>query len=238
MTADRRAVAPTAPYTDPAAVVWLAGQFGEFERPSRFELAVTVQCRQIDLFCLRLSESGCAGLDVRVRTPRPVAATTVAHLARARVAGLEITEPVEESCVTGWFETAKAAASFRLPLQWHGTLPAEVRRHAWHLTPNPGRPALLGWRRGPGFAEVVDQRSGHRRSLVDLATVTSLFGEGLDIPAPLSGDTAELFGEGLDTPAPLSGDTAELIDAGLAMAFRGEAVWLPYRLRASSSGAA
>ena len=166
-----------------------------------------------------------------VRTPHPVTATTVHHLAHARVARLEITEPVDVFTTIAWFETAKAAATLGLPLIWSGNLPAEVRRHASHL-PAPRdderwqsdwRYGMLGWRRGPGFAEVLDRRFssslGHRRTLIDLAAITGIFGESLDCPS--------IF----------SGTAAELVEAGLAMSFQSEVVWLPYRLAASRRAA-
>lgn len=203
-------------------VIALATEHGECHQPSPFTLTVTVQCRLVDLFALRLSRIGCAGLRVTVRTPRPVTASTVYHLARARVSCLEITDPVDDFTAIAWFETAKGAATLGLPLIWSGSLPTDVRRHARHL-PAPSDDdrwqsdwsyGMLGWRRGPGFAEVLDRRQGHRRTLVDLAVLTGIFGEGLDCPS--------IF----------SGTAAELVDAGFAMSFRGEVVWLPYRLRA------
>jgi uncharacterized protein DUF5825 len=217
----------TPPFSDTSRVVALAAEYGVCEQLSPFALVVTVQCRLVDLFALRLSRIGCAGLRMTVRTPRPVTATTVHHFANARVARLEIADPVDAFTVVAWFETAKAAATLGLPLIWQGSLPADVRDHARHLPPpsdddgwqGAWRYGLLGWRRGPGFAEVLDRRRGHRRTLVDLAAVTEIFGENLDYPS--------LF----------SGTASELVDAGFAMPFQGEVVWLPYRLKASSRAA-
>lgn len=216
-----------APYTDTAAVIALAREYGEGQRPTPFALTVTVQWRRIDLFALRLKQIGCSGLRVTVRTPRPLAAATVGHLARAGTARLELTEAVDSSTLTAWFETAKAAASLGLPLIWHGSLPGETARHARHLPPpvnddawrDNWRYGILGWRRGPGFAEVIDRRHGHRRTIVDLTSV------------------AEMFGDNLDGPTSLSGTAIELIDAGFAMFFMGDVVWLPYRLKTSSRAA-
>jgi hypothetical protein len=212
----------TPPFTDSTAVTALAAEFGHCERQSPFSVTVTVQSRHVDLFALRLSRLGRAGLRVTVRTPRPPSAPTVRHLAQARVSRLELLDPIGASTAVAWCETAKAAASLGLPLIWHGTLPAGVRRHVRHLPP-PGdddrwldgwRHGLLGWRRGPGFAEVIDRRHGHRRTLVDLAAVTAIFGAGLD------------------SPSFSPGTAAELIEAGMAMSFQGQVVWLPYRLLA------
>ncbi|HZM77197.1 MAG TPA: DUF5825 family protein [Candidatus Limnocylindrales bacterium] len=212
----------TAPFTDTSTVIALATEHGQCDRPSPFTFTVTVQCRLVDLFALRLSHIGCAGLRVTVRTPRPVTATTVYHLAHARVVRLEITDPVDAFTTVAWFETAKAAATLGLPLIWSGSLPVNVRRHARHLPPpsdddrwqSGWRYGLLGWRRGPGFAEVLDRRRGNRRTVVDLAALTGIFGEGLDCPSVFSGTVKEL------------------VDAGFAMSYQGEVVWLPYRLRA------
>jgi hypothetical protein len=218
---------PTPPFTDSIAVTSLAAEFGRCERLSPSALTVTVECRLVDLFSLRLNHIGCAGLRVTVRTPRPPTARTVHQLARARVSRLELTEPVAAATAVAWFETAKAAATLGLPLIWHGTLPVDLRRHARHLPPpsdddrwraawSHGR---LGWRRGPGFAEVLDRRRGHRRTLVDLAAVTAIFGEGLDCPSVFTGTAAEL------------------VEAGFAVPFQGEIVWLPYRLAARTRAA-
>ena len=211
-----------APYTDTAAVIALAREHGDCDQPTPFALTVTVQWRRIDLFALRLKQIGCAGLRVTVRTPRPLAAVTVGHLAHARAAALELTDAVDASTLSAWFETAKAAASLGLPLIWQGSLSGDVRRHALHLPPpvndhrwrDDWRYGTLGWRRGPGFAEVLDRRKGHRRTIVDLISV------------------AAMFGENLDGPSFLSGTAIELIDAGFAMFYMGDVVWLPYRLRA------
>lgn len=213
-------------FTDTTPVIALAAQHGDCQQPSPFTLIVTVQCRLVDLFAMRLSHIGNAGLRITVRTPRPVTATTVYNLATARVSRLEITDPVDQMTVIPWFETAKAAATLGMPLIWRGSLPVGVRRHARHLPPpsdddrsddrsqDGWRYGLLGWRRGPGFAEVLDRRRGNRRTLVDLDVLTGMFGEGLD--------RSSFF----------SGTASELVDAGLAMSFRDEVVWLPYRLRA------
>jgi Family of unknown function (DUF5825) len=206
-----RTVAPAPPFTDTSAVAALASRFGSCQRLSLHELVV--HCGAPEHLALGLKETGCAGLRVVVRCARPVTAACVRDLATAGVSLLEITEPVTDP--VAWFETAKAAAETRLSLLWHGTLPEPVERFARHLPPPEGRPWLPGmlcWRRGPGFAEVVDRRAGHQRILADLAVLTRLFGERLD--RPFSGGTAD-----------------ELVDAGLVAHLGGGLVWLPYRLR-------
>lgn len=210
------------PLADSATVIALAAEYGECHQPSPFALTATVHWRLVDLFAVRLSRLGCAGLRVTVRTPRPLTPPTIHHLAESRVARLALTDPVGAATAVAWFETAKAAASLGLPLVWHGTLPSDVRRHAGHLPPptdderwrSGWSHGLLGWRRGPGFAEVLDRRRGHRRTVVDLGVLTKIFGEGLDCPSAFTSTAAEL------------------VDAGLAMSFQGEIMWLPYRLRA------
>src|SRR5688572_32889000 len=79
------AMTVTPPFTDTSTVIALAAEHGPCQQPSPFALTVTVQCPLIDLFARRLSNLGCAGLRVTVRTPRPVTGPTVHHLARARI---------------------------------------------------------------------------------------------------------------------------------------------------------
>ncbi len=80
------------------------------------------------------------------------------------------------------------------------------------------RYGMLGWRRGPEYAAVVDERGARPTHLtVDLSMLTPLFGGDLDRPAPAS----TVDGDVLD----------ELTAAGVVAVFAGRAVCLPYRLR-------
>ena len=146
-------------------------------------------------------------------------------LAAAGVAALDIagTTAVDAAALPAWIELNKAALRHGLPLAWSGQLPAAVRQQLLHLVPARDQPdwrrrwsyGMLGWRKGPDFAYVVDSRSGVRQFTLALPVLAGLFGPDLDQPARV----ADADRETLD----------ELTAAGLALAAGEASVWLPYR---------
>jgi hypothetical protein len=220
-------VAPALPLSDTAAVL---SAFGGVDRSSaRRPHAATVHCRSDELPDLAedLARTGTAGLRLVVRIdsiPRAGAAT-VAHLATAAVATLSISGPVaiDVARLPEWIELNKAALRHGLPLAWSGHVPAQTRDQLVHLVPardqaewrKVWRYGMLGWRRGPGFAAVVDARTDVRQITVDLSVVTDVFGPELDCPAHVPDVDVNLL--------------AELVGSRLVMVVRDRAVWLPYR---------
>ena len=86
------------------------------------------------------------------------------------------------SWLVAWIELNKAALRHGLPLAWSGQLPAAVRQQLVHLVPARDQPdwrrrwsyGMLGWRKGPDFAYVVDSRSGVRESTLALPVLAGL----------------------------------------------------------------
>lgn len=224
------AVAPGMPFTDVDAVLAAVNAAGEVATgPGPQHL--TVHCRPgaVSALAARLAETGAGDLRVVIRLDTvPGAAigpSTVRRLVHGGVAALEIGDDVQpaEHELADWFELGKACLCYGLPLLWTGSLPLDAVPHWGHLPPPGNQPewrrrwryGSLGWRRGPGFAAVIDSRGADiRQRRVRLAALTPMFGERLDRPVPVSGTEQDA-----------------LVAAGLAAVFAGRAVWLPYRLR-------
>ncbi|WP_117208825.1 DUF5825 family protein [Allorhizocola rhizosphaerae] len=221
----RRLQALRAPFTESSAVRAVARTFGKFVAgPRMHELTVQCDVSVVGELAWLLRDTGVAGLRVVVRTNGSVPVRAVRDLALAGVARLQIDghRELAEAELPEWFEMSKATVAFGLPLRWNGTMPPPARPHARHLPP-PGNDemwcrdwkfGMLGWRRGPGFVEVLDCRDGLQQLTIVSDTLTPLFGRELNRPSGL---------EGAD---------AALREAGLVAVFAGRAVWLPYRLRA------
>lgn len=224
-----RVVSPALPFSDTAAVRSAAasGMRGSAAQPQ----LVTVSCDQSELaeFAARIAQTGVGGLRLVVQV-NGAPAVTPAHvraLATAGVAALEISEDttIDAAALPAWIEMNKAALEYALPLAWSGRLPAAMNHQLAHLVPARNQPdwqrrwryAMLGWRRGPSFAAVLDSRAGARQLIVDLPVVTDLFGPGLNQPIGAADADPETL--------------AELTEAGLVLTAGGAAVWLPYRIR-------
>lgn len=220
-----RLEARRAPFSETSDVFAIARAFGEVIAGPRVH-EITVQCdvSMLTEFAWLLRDAGVAGLRVAVRANGCVPVGAVRDLAHAGVTQLEIDghRDLREAQLPEWFEMAKATIAFGLSLRWTGSLPSWARPHARHLPP-PDNDAtwrrdwkfgMLGWRRGPGFAEVLDCRDGMSQLTIDLGTLIPLFGRGLDRSSMVDG------------PA-----IGALQEAGLVEVFAGRAVWLPYRLR-------
>ncbi len=216
--------APGPPFSEPEAVYAVARMFGEVVAgPRMHELTVQCDVTMLTEFAWLLRGTGVAGLRVVVRTNGCVPIVAVRDLARAGVARLQLDghRDLSEEELPAWFEMGKAAVAFGLPLRWTGSLPRRARPPARHLPPPGNDPAwcrdwkfgMLGWRRGPGFVEVLDCRDGMAQITIEAQTLTPMFGRGLDRPSSL------------DDPVDA------LVEAGLVAVFAGRAVWLPYRLR-------
>ncbi len=224
-----RAVAPALPFSDTTAVRFAVGN--GLRASAVHPQLVTVSCGRSELAGLagRLAQTGVGGLRLVIQVNGIPAVThaQVRALAAAGVAALEITgdTSVDAAALPAWIELNKAALVCGLPLAWSGRLPAAVRHQLAHLVPARNQPdwrrrwryAMLGWRRGPSFAAVIDSREGARQLTVALPVVTDLFGPDLDRPASVANADPEIL--------------AELTEAGLALIADGAAVWLPYRLR-------
>jgi len=220
-------VAPSPPFSDTGPVRSAAEP--AFGPPQ----LLTVACPVAELAAVaeRLAGHGVGDLHVVVRLdglPDTGGARAVALLAEARIAVLEIGPMVTPGAarLAGWFEFGKACVSYGVPLSWSGSLPSDAVEHWAHLPPPRNQPSwqgrwrygALGWRRGPGFAQVIDGRADViRQRRIQLGGLAPWFGDMLDHPAPA----------GAVPPAIL----AKLRDAGLVAVFAGQAVWLPYRLR-------
>lgn len=224
-----RVVAPALPFSDTAAARSAAadGRPASAVKPQ----LVTVSCDPSELaeFAARIAQTGVAGLRLVVQVNGAPAVTPdhVRALATAGVAALEVTEDitVDAADLPAWIELNKAALEYGLPLTWSGRLPAAMNHQLAHLVPARNQPdwqrrwryAMLGWRRGPSFAAVLDSRAEARQLIVDLPVVTDLFGPDLDQPIGAADADPETL--------------AELTEAGLVLVAGGAAVWLPYRLR-------
>lgn len=224
-----RAVAPALPFSDTALVRSVVG--GGLRACAAHPQLVTVSCDRSELAGLagRLAQTGVGGLRlvIQVNGFPAVTPADVRALATAGVAALDITgdTTVDVAALPTWIELNKAALGYGLPLAWSGRLPAAVRHQLAHLVPARNQPdwqrrwryAMLGWRKGPSFAAVLDSRADARQLTVDLAVVTDLFGPDLDQPAGVANADQETL--------------AELTEADLVLIADGAAVWLPYRIR-------
>jgi Family of unknown function (DUF5825) len=224
-----RVVAPALPFSDTAAVRSAVG--GGLRASAIHPQLVTVSCGRSELAGLadRLAQTGVGGLRLVVQVDG-VPAVTPAHvraLATAGVAALDIAgdTTVDAAALPTWIELNKAALGHGLPLAWSGLLPAAVSRQLAHLVPARNQPdwqrrwryAMLGWRKGPSFATVLDSRTDARQLTVALPVVTDLFGPDLDQPVGTADADPEIL--------------TELTEAGLVLIADGAAVWLPYRIR-------
>lgn len=224
------AVAPELPFTDLDTVLAAVNAAGTVDTgPGPQRLTVSCPPGAVAPLAARLTETGTGDLRVVIRldtVPGPdITPSTVERLVHAGVAALEIRDDVQpaEHELADWFELGKACLCYGLPLLWTGSLPLDAVPHWAHLPPPANQPewrrrwryGSLGWRRGPGFAAVIDSRGADiRQRRVRLAALTPMFGERLDRPVPVSGTEQDA-----------------LVAAGLAAVFAGRAVWLPYRLR-------
>lgn len=224
-----RAVAPAMPFSDTAAVRSAVG--GGLRASAVHPQLVTVCCDRSELAGLadRLAQTGVGGLRLVVQV-NGVPTVTPAHvraLATVGVAALDIAgdAAIDAAALPTWIELNKAALEYGLPLAWSGRLPAAVRHQLAHLVPARDQPdwqrrwryAMLGWRKGPSFAAVLDSRADARQLIVALPVVTDLFGPNLDQPVGVADADPETL--------------AELTEADLVLIADGAAVWLPYRIR-------
>jgi Family of unknown function (DUF5825) len=224
-----RVVAPPLPFSDTGAARSAAAN-GMRTSAAQPQL-VTVSCDRSELaeFAATIAQTGVGGLRlvVQVNGAPAVTPAQVRALATAGVAALEITgdTTVDAVALPAWIELNKAALEYGLPLAWSGRLPAAMNHQLAHLVPARNQPdwqrrwryAMLGWRRGPSFAAVLDSRADARQLIVDLPVVTDLFGPDLNQPIGAADADPETL--------------AELTEVGLVLIAGGAAVWLPYRIR-------